>query len=113
MNDKERLEEIKQDVKMTRKDLAVSPSNEMTLHMDVMLNSMDYLIEQAERVQELERINRNLKFNIDTALDHTEKHRLENNRYREAIHKGVNATRYTNSEVAYMLSEALEERTNR
>ena len=52
MTDKERLEEIKEDIKMTRKDLSVSPSNEMTLQMDIMLNSMDYLI---GRVQELER----------------------------------------------------------
>ena len=63
MMDKERLEEIKEDVKMTRKDLSVSPSNEMTLHMGVMLNSMDYLI---ERVQELEGANTRLLEAFDT-----------------------------------------------
>jgi len=33
----------------------------------------------------------------------------KNKRYREAIEKGINATRYTNPEVAYILNEALEE----
>ena len=77
MTDKERLEEIKQDVKMTRKDLAVSPSNEMTLHMGVMLNSMDYLI---ERVQELEDI-----IYQDARQDVIEGLYEENKRYRETI----------------------------
>lgn len=33
----------------------------------------------------------------------------QNQHYREAIKKGINATRYTNPEVAYILAEALED----
>ena len=84
MTDKERLEEIKQDVKMTRKDLAVSPSNEMTLHMGVMLNSMDYLI---ERVQELEDI-----IYQDARQDVIEGLYEENKRYREGIKLAMKKT---------------------
>jgi len=32
----------------------------------------------------------------------------QNKRYREAMQKGINATRYTKPEVAYILNEALE-----
>ena len=77
MTDKERLEKIKQDVKMTRRDLAVSPSNEITLHMDIMLNSMNYLI---ERVQELEEI-----IYQDERQAILEGLYEENKRYREAL----------------------------
>ena len=62
---------------MTRKDLSVSPSNEMTLHMGVMLNSMDYLI---ERVQELEDI-----IYQDARQGMIEDLYEENKRYRETI----------------------------
>ena len=78
MTDKERLEKIKQDVKMTRRDLAVSPSNEITLHMDIMLNSMNYLI---ERVQELEK----LKSAFDDLDSDYIDLQQENERYREAL----------------------------
>ena len=77
MTDQERLEKIKQDVKMTRRDLAVSPSNEITLHMDIMLNSMNYLI---ERVQELEEI-----IYQDERQAILEGMYEENKRYREAL----------------------------
>ena len=103
MTDKERLEEIKQDVKMTRKDLAVSPSNEMTLHMGVMLNSMDYLI---ERVQELEDI-----IYQDARQDVIEGLYEENKRYREALRKIIKEGE--NGECShYTAQRALEEKTD-
>ena len=84
MTDKERLEEIKEDIKLTRKDLAVSPSNEMTLQMDIMLNSMDYLI---GRVQELEDI-----IYQDARQGMIEDLYEENKRYREGIKLAMKKT---------------------
>src|SRR5699024_1591477 len=51
-------------------------------------DDFNFLVEKVELVEELEQ---------------------QNKRYREAIEKGINATRYTNPEVAYILNEALEE----
>lgn len=48
---------------------------------------IDWLIHQARRVQELEE---------------------ENKRYKQAMQNAINACRYTNPEVAYILREVLE-----
>lgn len=107
MMDKERLKEIKEDVKMTRKDLSVSPSNEMTLHMGVMLNSMDYLI---ERVQELEK---EIEQEYSNHKDLEASLIKENKLYREAIWKARVMAKYGDEHrlerILGILTEALEE----
>ena len=86
---------------MTRKDLAVSPSNEMTLHMGVMLNSMDYLI---ERVQELEDI-----IYQDERQAVLEGMYEQNERYREAIKRAIGKFNYDeHQEGMSILQKALE-----
>ena len=93
---KERLEEAKQDVKMTRKDLAVSPSNEMTLNMGILLNTMDWLIEQAERFEVLSEQH-------DEAL-------MQNKRYREALERiAYDDELLSNTDDIIVAKEALEE----
>ena len=99
MTDKERLEEIKRkfDLDRIRKFLdtnLISPQD------------LIYLIQQAERAQEYDRELISLEDNKHYVSEMLAK----NKRYREAIKKGINATRYTNPEVAYILSEALEGR---
>ena len=103
MTDRERLEEIKQDVKMVRKYLAVSPSNETTLNVGILLNSMDYLI---ERVQELEDI-----IYQDARQDVIEGLYEENKRYREVLRKIIKEGE--NGEYShYTAQRALEEKTD-
>lgn len=78
MTDKERLEDVKQDVKMIRKDLAVSPSNEMTLNMGILLNTMDWLIERAEKNMTCQEV-------LDLQKDALKGILEQNKRYREAL----------------------------
>lgn len=61
--------------------------DETSISLSDVKRLLNELEEQAERAEELER---------------------KTERYREAIKKGINATRYTNPEVAYILTEALE-----
>src|SRR5699024_7311124 len=85
------------------------------------LMDISWLVEQAERLKELEQQNeefaKEIKVLQSVFLEMkrvAERHRSnelrlekQNKRYREAIEKGINATRYSNPEVAYILSEAL------
>ena len=55
MTDKERLEEIKEEVESLRGDMSVY-SIETETSADIILDDMEWLIEQSERAQELEEI---------------------------------------------------------
>src|SRR5690554_3002046 len=96
MTEKERLEEIK-----------VKVNNTIDTMLYVPYGDIKFLIEQAERVHGKNNL-------IGLAGMYEDCNRMvanltsQNKRYREAIKKGINATRYTNPEVAYILAEALE-----
>ena len=103
MTDKERLEEIKKhrnEADNSTDDYEFEKINFYNLHVD-------WLIEQAERVQELEE---HIDYLYDNNVHLKGDYRLQeqNKRYREAIEKGIKATRYTNPGVAYILAGALE-----
>ena len=54
ISSKEQLEEIKKQIKLLRGDMSVT-SIEVDIDADIILDDMEWLIEQAERAQELER----------------------------------------------------------
>ena len=67
----ERLEEIKKQIKLLRGDMSVT-SIEVDIDADIILDDMEWLIEQAERVQELEEQNTGLKQDLKDVLDRLE-----------------------------------------
>ena len=77
MTDKERLEEIKKQIKLLRGDMSVT-SIEVDIDADIILDDMEWLIEQAERVDELER-----KVRVDSEL--FDKQVQQNKRYRNLL----------------------------
>lgn len=77
MSDKERLEEIKEEVESLRGDMSVT-SIETETSADIILDDMEWLIEQAQRVQELEDV---LNIDAPTYQRITEQNKL----YREAL----------------------------
>ena len=79
MTDKERLEEIKDEVESLRGDMSVT-SIETETSADIILDDMEWLIEQAQRVQELEDI-----IYQDARQGMIEDLYEENKRYREAL----------------------------
>ena len=96
---KERLEEAKLMAEMLRV--------ETRLPHDFPFDLVDWLVEQAERVQELENhIDHLYDNNVHLKGDY--RLQEQNKRYREAIEKAIGGCRYTNSEVAYILQKALE-----
>ena len=54
ISSKEQLEQIKKQIKLLRGDMSVT-SIEVDIDADIILDDMEWLIEQAERAQELER----------------------------------------------------------
>src|SRR5699024_520571 len=79
MTDKERLEEIKEEVESLRGDMSVT-SIETETSADIILDDMEWLIKQTERVQELEDI-----IYQDARQVVLEGLYEENKRYRETI----------------------------
>ena len=77
MTDKERLEEIKKQIKLLRGDMSVT-SIEVDIDADIILDDMEWLIEQADRVKELEQ-----KVRVDSEL--FDKQVQQNKRYREIL----------------------------
>ena len=71
MSDKERLEEIKEEVESLRGDMSVT-SIETETSADIILDDMEWLIEQAQRVQELEEENIGLKQDLKDVSDKLE-----------------------------------------
>ena len=71
MTDKERLEEIKDEVESLRGDMSVT-SIETETSADIILDDMEWLIEQAQRVQELEEENIGLKQDLKDVSDKLE-----------------------------------------
>lgn len=71
MSDKERLEEIKKEVESLRGDMSVT-SIETETSADIILDDMEWLIEQAQRVQELEEENIGLKQDLKDVSDKLE-----------------------------------------
>lgn len=86
MTDKERLEEIKEEVESLRGDMSVT-SIETETSADIILDDMEWLIEQAERVQELEDI-----IYQDARQGMIEDLYEENKRYREGIKLAMKKT---------------------
>ena len=54
ISSKERLEEIKKQIKLLRGDMSVT-SIEVDINADIILDDMEWLVEQTERVEQLER----------------------------------------------------------
>ena len=54
ISSKERLEEIKKQIKLLRGDMSVT-SIEVDIDADIILDDMEWLVEQTERVEQLER----------------------------------------------------------
>ena len=73
----ERLEEIKKQIKLLRGDMSVT-SIEVDIDADIILDDMEWLVEQAERVGELER-----KVRVDSEL--FDKQVQQNKRYRNLL----------------------------
>ena len=71
MSDKERLEEIKEEVESLRGDMSVT-SIETETSADIILDDMEWLIEQAQRVQELKEENIGLKQDLKDVSDKLE-----------------------------------------
>ena len=71
MTDKERLEEIKEEVESLRGDMYVH-SIETETSADIILDDMEWLIEQAQRVQELEEENKRYREGIKLAMKKTD-----------------------------------------
>ena len=111
MSDKERLEEIKEEVELLRDDMCVT-SIEVDTSADAILDDMEWLI---NRVQELEEDNKNLQ--VLSSINRKEHMRIheQNKRYREAIEYVINAkvNQYASVEniindIKFVISEALE-----
>lgn len=101
MEDQERLEKAKQEYKeWVEMHDGIVPSEDLK-EFEEDANQRWWLIQQAEEKQELEERLETLSEQHDIALE-------QNKRYEEAIKQGINATRYTNPEVAHILSEVLE-----
>ena len=73
----EQLEEIKKQIKLLRGDMSVT-SIEVDIDADIILDDMEWLIEQAERVKELEQ-----KVRVDSEL--FDKQVQQNKRYRNLL----------------------------
>lgn len=98
---KERLEEIKK-----HRDEADNSTDEYEFEKINFYNlHVDWLIEQVERTIDYD----NNLISLEDNKQYVSELIKQNKRYREAIKKGINATRYTNPEVAYILAEALED----
>ena len=77
ISSKEQLEQIKKQIKLLRGDMSVT-SIGVDIDADIILDDMEWLIEQAERVKELEQ-----KVRVDSEL--FDKQVQQNKRYREAL----------------------------
>lgn len=127
---KERLEEIKKRLVLLHNAIDVDDETKNYIFKDLKVERLIERVQELEnevlvyktenrtlgkeceklrkRVQELERENRALRVIASDSKKVGELYIGRNKRYREAIEKGINATRYTNPEVAYNLSESLE-----
>ena len=105
---KERLEEINKNVIVDRVYYKYLDGKKGHWGKTYTLNEEDYkwFIKQAEQAYAFEKsYKRTIKKQHEQIIQLREQNKL----YCEAIEKGINATRYTNQEVAYILREALEE----
>lgn len=80
MTDKERMEELKEEVKLLRDDMCVT-SIEVDTSADTILDDMEWLIEQVELSEELKELEQEY---IELNNDFTEL-ALENKRYHKAL----------------------------
>src|SRR5699024_8383775 len=99
---KERLEEIREEVEMLRGDMCVT-SIEVDTSADSILDDMEWLIEQAARVPELEGDKKALGDLIEKTAKKAWDIEQQNKRYREHLRRLQRAaTRYPAEDMAYV-----------
>ena len=114
---KERLEEIKEDVFKCNHGSTRGYSYEQLYHIALSLVRIhgEWLIEQAERTQELEEFNRILSSDKSMFIEELVREQQQNKRYREVIEYVMTAksTHYSSLEnaledIKYVINEVLE-----